>query len=316
MTFLFRSAQRGGVRRTVLLFGAALVMGTIAGCVGNPGPITVTNVPFPGPSGFQGSFVPAPGPVVNGGQADYSGTIVVTMLDRNLVNRILPAGASLAPTTTPSSMHPVIYLIGYQGHLSGVTNGQPYPTALAGYREMSLVIPFVVLNGGTSWHNYAVRMYLPLGAPVEILGGNACCGYHKVPALLDYQEAGSVLNHHVQTLDLLPRFTDTVTLQGPDVPAGQAGSTVPRLADVQTIFEMPILGSRLDSSGNFMCTYWDWNFLHTEVAPATSAFQFLNPFTSGMQGWTNLGTLTNAANGAVRIRHLQWRIDFSRSSQC
>ena len=246
MTFLFRSAQRGGVRRTVLLFGAALVMGTIAGCVGNPGPITVTNVPFPGPSGFQGSFVPAPGPVMNGGQADYSGTAVVTMLDRNLVNSVLPAGASLAPTTTPSSMHPVIYLIGHQGHLSGVTNGQPYPTALAGYREMSLLIPFVFLNGGTDWHNYVVRMYIPPDAPIEILGGNVCCGYHKIPALLDYQETGSVLNHHVQTLDLLPRFTDTITLQGPYVSAGQAGATVPRLADLQTIFKMPILGSSQD----------------------------------------------------------------------
>jgi hypothetical protein len=196
-----------------------------------------------------------------------------------------------------------------------VDYGQPIPVG-PGYREMGLLIPFVVRNNGTDWHNYVVRMYLPPNTPVETVGGNVCCGYHKVPAFLNYQKTGAVSNHNVQTLDLLSTlFTDTISLQGPYVGAEQAGGAVPRLADLETIFQMPILGSP-DSSGNFICTYWDWNFSHAEVAPAASAFQFVNPFTSGMQGWTTLGTLTNAANGAVKIRHLRWRLDFSQASLC
>jgi hypothetical protein len=317
MTLSFLRASLARVRGAAIVFGgAALVMGALSGCAPPPlHSISVTNVPFPGPSNFQGGFVPEPGPVTNGGQSDYSGTIVVTMVDRNLVNSVLPAGTSLAPTMTPSSMHPVIYLMGFQGKLSAVDNGQVIPTLYPGYREMSLLIPFVVLNNGANWHNYVVRMYLPPDAPVEILGGNLCCGYHKVPAFLDYQRTGSVSNHAVQTWDLLSTwFTDTISRQGPYVGTGQAGGAVPRLADLQTIFQMPILGS--SSSGNFICTYWDWNFSQAKVAPAASAFQFVNPFTSGMYGWTALGTLTNAANGAVAIRHLRWRLDFSQASAC
>jgi hypothetical protein len=310
----FRTASRVSRRGTAfVLIAATLIEGALSGCVQAPSwPLVVSQpiVPFPGPGNFQGGFVPAAGHVNDGVQSDYAGTLVVTMLDRNLVNSVLPPGASLAPTTTPSTMHPVIYLIGFQGKPSTVSSGHAVQIPFAtGYREMSLLIPFVVLNNGANWHNYVVRMYLDDPTDIAILGGNTCCGYQKVAASLDYRTTNTGYNHSVQTL-FASDFVDTIALNGSYVTAGQAGGAVPRLADLQTILQMPILGSNLDPSGNleFLCTYWDWNFSHAKVAPVTSAFEFVSPFASGMQGWTALGTLTNAANGAVAMRHLRWRL--------
>ena len=297
MTLSFRSTLAKVSNRLLVIL--TVTIAAAAGCAFAQSPPPASTSPFPGPKDFQGGFVPAPGPVVNGLQADYSGTLVVLMLDRNLVQSVLPQGASLAPTKTPSTQHPVIYLIGTQNNPLGVQNGQPTPIPGAmTYKEMSLLVPFVVLNNGANWHNLVVRMFLDNG--VAVWGGNACCAYQKFPAMLDYQNQGNQSTHTISLLGTT-LFQDQEALNSAFVPPWNVGRP-PRFPALRKIFEMPILGYQsFFGYTQYLCTYWEWNFNNAQIASASSQFQFTTPSAPGIQGWTALGSLTNAPNGAVAI---------------
>jgi hypothetical protein len=272
-----------------------------------PASLRAMTAPFPGPGDFAGGFDPASRRAADGGQSTYEGALFVAMLDSRLVAAVLPAGLELATPLTATTQHPVILLVGNQRDPRELRGGVTYPIPLANdYREAMLLVPFVVRTSANQrWHTYVVRMYLDDYGPIVI--GNTIFGYEKEHATLT--ESGAFPNVGTDVRDAQSRiglvFHSDVRVTG----AWQASASatgVPRWADLRTIFEMPIVGT-LPRVG-FVCSYWEWYFASTEVAPATSSFRFVQPFRPAMSDWVALGTLTNAPDGALAMRGLRWRL--------
>lgn len=261
--------------------------------------------PFPGPKDFAGGFDPAARPAADGGQSTYEGALFVAMLDSTLVSAVLPAGLELAKPLTATAQHPVILLVGNQRNPLELRGGVTYPIPLSNdYREAMLLVPFVVRTSANQrWHTYVVRMYLDDIRPVAI--GNTIFGYEKELASLTESGAFPNAKTDVRNLANALVFHSDVQTNGPWQPSA-AATAVPRWADLRTIFEMPIVGT-LPIVG-FVCSYWEWYYATTEVAPATVSFRFVQPFRPTMSGWVALGTLTNAPDGALAMRGLRWRL--------
>lgn len=272
--------------------------------------LSVAPVRFPGPDDFQGAFIPAAGPVNDGLQSTYSGTVVVTMIDRTVVEKVLPPGARLANTVAASTMHPVIYLIGDQREPKTLVFGIPSRTLGPGYQEMILLVPFVVHDAGTNWHSYAVRMFLDDQVAVE--GGNSIYGYAKELGTLAKTGASDRTAYQVSTPDGGTLwFLSEVLVPGPWLTPAQAAASLPRWPDLQKIFEMPVLGMKpadIFHPAVFVCSYWEWNFANAQLASATSKHQVVTRFRNGMQDWETMGTLFNALDGAVSMRSVRWRL--------
>lgn len=280
----------------------------LSGCpptLAPPASLRVVTTPFPGPKDFAGGFDPAARPAADGGQSTYEGALFVAMLDRKLVAAVLPAGLELAQPLAAGAEHPVILLVGNQRNPLKLRGGVTYPIPLSNdYREAMLLVPFVVRTAGNQrWHTYVVRMFLDDVRPVAI--GNTIFGYEKVLAIL--AESGAFPNVKTNVRDFASTllFESDVQTTGP-WQASAAATGVPRWADFQTIFEMPIVGT-LPFVG-FVCSYWEWYYANTDVAPATSRFRFAQPFRPSMSDWVALGTLTNAPGGALVVRGLRWRL--------
>lgn len=297
----------GTLRQACSIVLAALCA-ALGGCCSTPSMSTAANfgpaTPFPGPADFLGAYAPRAADAANGLQSTYSGFAVLTMMDRSVVEKALPAGVRLAATSTGSVQHPVIHLVGDQREPSAVYAGvaTQIPTA-SDYREMILLVPFAIHDSGTQWHNHAVRMYLDDISAVA--GGNSVYGYAKKWARVN--EAGTPPSTTNQVTDLLGAtyFLSDVRLAGPWIPAATAAASMPRWKDLQTIFEMPVLGL---NAPNFICSYWEWDFANAQVAPATSSFQFFRAFIPGMQDWVDLGALSSAPDGAVAMSRVRWRL--------
>lgn len=256
--------------------------------------------PLLGPADFYGSFTPRAANARDGGQSTYEGALVVTMLERALVAAVLPAGLKLATPKLPATQHPVLHLIGHQRDPHYLVNGVLLPVPLGvDYRELILLVPFVVADNGTLWHNFAVRMVLDNLPAVEI--GNLHYAYAKEMASLDLASATATV---VQRDELL--FEQTLSADGAWQSSTNAESGLPRYTDLQQIFAMPIVGY----DGRLVCSYFEWGYAQAEVAPATSLHRFARPFRAGMEGWVSSGMRSGAADGVVKLRRLQWRLKF------
>lgn len=290
-----------------------LLIGTIAwfgGCSLIPATMTGVSSEAPmrflGPDDFAGGFTPSSGPAELGLQSTYSGSVVVSMIDRTVVEKVLPTGVHLANPVVASTKHPVIHLIGEQREPSTLYNGNPVPVPEAeGYREMILLVPFVVRGSSTQWHNYIVRMYLD--DLTAVAGGNSIYGYEKVWARLGKTETSAVTTHQVTTLlGFTTWFLNELQVTGTwGSLADPTASSLPRWADLKKIFEMPVLGS---FNGVFICSYWEWDFAGSEVAPAASKHQVVTKFRDGMEEWETMGPLVNALDGAFSIGRVRWRL--------
>jgi hypothetical protein len=265
---------------------------------------------FPASSQFVGTYVPNPSEVLNGGQSTYHGSIAVTLLDRAIVEQVLPNTFTLALRTDAATMHPVIHLIGHQRDLFFLEFGVPVPAPDPGYAEMSLLVPFVVLSQNASlssakWHSFVVRMYLnDLGA---LSAGNSYYAYRKEIAAMQESLAPKIINWAVSPQPQGDVFNSTVTRTGGWSSLGNA--SISGLADVQTLFAMPLVGADVDANGNatrVICSYWEWDYTNAEVAQATSDHKFLQQFCSGMSGW--VGQPNGPSGEAIEIRGLRWRL--------
>lgn len=286
---------------------SGLVVASAGGCCSvSPPAFSGANLalttPFLGSEDFAGSYVPAPGPVLNGLQSTYNGAVVVTMIDRTIVEKVLPNGMRLATPLAPSTTHPVVHLIGDQREPSTVAEGTVIPVPNApGYAEMILLIPFVVSNSGTRWHSYVVRMYLD---DFSAVAGGSAYGYAKVWSRLIKTETAGRMTHVVKE-----RWSPTVFFEsevdsfpssGPQTPA-----LPPRWADMRTIIDMPILGS---IGPAFVCSYWEWDLTNGSVTSASSKHQVVTKFRDGMEDWATMGPVANAIDGAVAMRSVRWRL--------
>lgn len=261
-------------------------------------------------SNFVGGCKPSAVPVTDGAQSTYEGAILVTMLDSDLVDDILPTGLSLAQNKDPTiQTHPVIVLLGVQGDLRLLQGGKPVDLGVQPYTELILMIPFVVRDSGLKWHNYAVRMYLDNAQAIVI--GDIFYAYAKEPAFFvntatttTVLQVGRVFKIDVQ--DAGP--TTDLAAPGVALPAG--------LSQIDEVFKMPIVG-HFDGwpypyppppSYPFSCSYFEFDFSQTKVTPANGVFRFIQEFRPGMSGWVSLGEIANSPNGAFRISGMRWRL--------
>jgi hypothetical protein len=285
-----------------LIFAAPWGCGhTAVGPKPKPGPPPDSSL---GGSDYVGQHDPRLGNAVNGAQSTYEGAIVTTLLDRDLVSAILPAGLELAaPSAGPIATHPVLYLLGRQNDPLGLQNGTPQriPTARP-YTELILLIPFTVRSGGSSrWHSYAARMYLDNDGAIVI--GNGIYAYSKERG--DFDVFGDTTEVRWQDNTV---FSAEVTDDGNWMAASAAAAPggLPGFAEAMAIFDMPIVGHNVLLG--FVCSYFEWDVTNAQVAAATSSHCFLQEFRAGMQGWVDLGFLENAENGAFKVRNVQWRL--------
>jgi hypothetical protein len=261
---------------------------------------------FPGPGEFVGSYDARIADMENGGQSTYDGSIVVTLVDRDLVEQALPGDFRLARPTPDRNTHPVIHLLGHQRDLKLIEGGIPRPADADDYQEMILLVPFVVHGSGAKWHSFVVRMYLDSTAPIII--GDAIFAYAKLPATFD--ERGSPDDMTTRTLLLLqPVFQGTVKVTGAWRSSDEACKTLAQWSDLRKIFAMPIVGADVVAGRivRTVCSYWEWHHAGAEVAPATSQHRFIQPFREGMEGWPQ-GPVVSGPNGAFVIRGLRWRL--------
>jgi hypothetical protein len=262
-------------------------------------------------SNFVGGYTSSATQVTDGAQSTYEGAIAVTMLDSGLVNAILPAGLSLAQKVDPTvSTHPVILMLGVQGELRLLQGGQPVDLGVQPYTELILLIPFVVRDTGTRWHNYVARMYLDNAQAIVI--GDIFYAYAKEPAL--FVRTGT----QTSVVQVGEVFEMNVQDAGPATDLGAAGVTPPSgLSQIQEVFKMPIVG-HFDGWGYpysrppsypFSCSYFEFEFSQATVTPATAVFQFIQEFKPGMSGWVSLGEITNSnPGGAFKISGMRWRL--------
>src|SRR5271163_1375825 len=222
---------------------------------------------FPTSGQFVGAYIPNDSAALWGGQSTYDGSIAVTLLERAVVQPVLPPGFSLARRTDGATTHPVIHMIGHQRHPMLLEDGLPIPAPDFGYQEMSLLIPFVVANTGTAWHTFAVRMFLDDIAAIDI--GNTWYAYQKEFAALPEVDAPDVIDTDVMALLQGDVFGSEVTQNSQWTCACDAPAVVPSWSDVQRLFAMPVVGVDVDPNGNVtrtVCSYWEWNYANAYVA--------------------------------------------------
>ena len=273
-------------------------------------PVAPTMTTFLGPKDFKGSWQPRRSDANTGGQSTYHGRVVFTNIARNIVEGVLPKDLRLAENRSPTpGLHPVVYLYGHQAKTTYVVKGQEIQIDTP-YQELILLIPFVQLVDHEKWHNYVVRMYLNNRVARDI--GNAYYGYAKRKATFEenFTEFTVLVGGRPA-----PAFQATVETLGPWQTSKDAEGTLPHYRDIQTIFEMPVVGMH-EVSGNPVCSYFEWKYDATEVAPVRSQHRFLRPFTRDMESWPTLGSLISVADGAIAIQKLQWRLKFPPDYSC
>lgn len=265
-----------------------------------------TSERFPSPADFAEGYAAQPVPVSNGLQSMYTGNVAVTMMDRTAVAKVLPAGVHLASPVSSSTRHAVIHLVGDQLEPRTVTLGHAGPVLGPGYREMILLVPYVVRDGGVGLHTFATRMYLT--DPSAVVGGNEY-GYAKEIARIDKVDAAPRTNYQVTTLDgATTWFINEINRTGQWI---QSPAYPPRWLDIREIFRMPILGLRAADPlrpARFICSYWEWDFAEAELVTATSTHRFVTRFVDGADDWVAAGALASAPDGGVTMRRVRWRL--------
>jgi len=263
---------------------------------------------FPTSGQFAGAYVPNDSAAQWGGQSTYDGSIAVTLFERAIVEPVLPPGFSLAARTDGATTHPVIHMIGHQRNPMLLEDGFLIPALDLGYKEMTLLIPYVVANSGTMWHTFVVRMFLDDIAAIDI--GNSWFAYQKEFAALPETDAPNVVDTDVMALFNGDVFSSAVTQNSQWTCACDAPAVVPSWRDVQTLFAMPIVGVDVDpTSGHvtrILCSYWEWDYANVYVAAASSQHDFVRICRPGMGGW--VGPCSSPSGGALMIRGLRWRL--------
>jgi hypothetical protein len=265
-------------------------------------------VNFPDPAQFVGAYVPNDSPAVDGGQSTYDGSIAVTLLDRGLVQAVLPVGFELAARRDGATTHPVIHLIGRQRNPMLLVAGELFPALDLGYEEMILLVPYVVLPQGASaqdakWHTFVMRMYLNDDAAIEI--GNTTFAYRKRFAFLPESDPLDVVSWEVFPLLEGNVFESAVTRNGQWLSLCGVPAPLPEWPNIQKLFEMPLVG--VDDTGAVMrivCSYWEWDYTNAEISEGTSQHNFIQPFCHGMGG----GWIGQRTSPSVLVRGLRWRL--------
>jgi hypothetical protein len=260
---------------------------------------------FLGTADFDGAPAPASGPVSLGGQATYLGVMAFSNVDRATVDDLLPCGYRLAKRTTAREpdVHPVLLLFGDQ------TDGHyllpaPSPNGIH-YSELILAIPFVQRAGSFAWHNYVVRMYLDHEGATK---AGVPYGYQKRLARIEWH--GDIAR--VSALDTTPLFEGTFEWGGPWRDFVDAQANIPNFSDMVAIMRTRVLGHMFLG----LCSQWEWDFTDARIAPATTSYDMITPFTVKMKDWPALSPFRSVPDGAVILRGLRWRLGPPPKTPC
>lgn len=269
---------------------------------------------FLGDADFEGAPIAGPA-VTNGAQSNFNGFLTITNLNRSLVEGVLPAGFELAPNISfwHKTKHPVLLFFGDQTDGTLVIGGVERPTPplnRSHYSELILAIPYVQRTGGTDgWHTYIVRMYLD---SVPAVAAGVLFGYQKQLSCLDWRGTNVRIRQapvicpdpsQILTRDLLDgdfRFYGTWH------DGSSAYAQIPNLSDMVGMVTTKLLGE--NSSGDLICSFFEWNLDDARIAKATTSHQFQTPFQPTMGAWPGLGILDNVSEGAVMLTGVRWRL--------
>jgi hypothetical protein len=269
------------------------------------------------PSNFNATWERKDIPAPTGAMSTFNGIIAFSNADSTIIDDALPADWTLAKQLTDTGCHPILILYGHQTmlRLFPQTFTMLFPTSTAPnqYTEMMVLIPFVQrLAGGTNMHTFVARMYLNDTQATNY--GNTYFGYAKKEATF---------------VDTPPTFTAvdgsfsvfTAESSNPGVWQNAATATIPNLAAIQEILEMPLVGMRWDPltlKFRDQCSFFelDYDDQPARVRTIVVEHEFLQPLSSGMTAWPTLGTLGNVPSGAIEIQAVDWRLRFPPTPHC
>lgn len=269
------------------------------------------------PTDFSGTWARKDIPAPTGAMSTFNGIIAFSNADSTIVAQALPANWTLAKQTTDTGCHPILILYGHQTMLrlfpAGFTMLFPTSTAPNQYTEMMVLVPFVQrLDGGTNMHTFVTRMYLNDTQATEY--GNTFFGYAKKEGTF------------VDTPPTFIAFDGTfsmfkATSSNPGAWQNAATATLPGLAAIQEILEMPLVGMRWDPvTAKFrdQCSFFemDYDDQPARVRTINVAHEYLQPLSSGMTAWPTFGTLSSVPNGAIEIEAVDWRLRFPPTPHC
>ena len=255
---------------------------------------------------FHGDFERGP-LVTDGAQATYEGVLVANLLDRALVEQILPPTIGLARPVNPlQTLHPIVYLLGRQSDTCLLNNGHLTPAGKP-YNELILLVPYVVHAGVEDrWHNFAARMYLD-DAAATLIGD---FGYAYAKEIGEFTlfgaEAEVGMNGNVV-------LQNDVTEASAWMDEAQAKAMLPGFADARQILDMPIIG--VSNICGRVRSYFEWDCSNAQIAAADSVHRFDQAFRPGMQPWVDLGFLANAPHAAFKLRKVCWRLSTTLPDQ-
>lgn len=242
---------------------------------------------------FAGLSAPCAAPFLS--QARFSGYIVFTNWPRADVQRFLPAELRLAPnlTATPD-VHPVVFIFGEVAEGATLLAGFTIPLGVR-YAEFAVAIPFVTYARGRYLHTYIPRMYashLP-----AVWTGNALYGFGK--------EVGKMTQYGA--VFMLTSENDALlwhaTTESPAAWSGSCGD-LPNLEAARAAFALPILGRK--SSGEYVHSYFGWDFSGARVRPAASCVTLEVPLVDGMGPRQCSGVPSGTFEAEGMIWRLTW----------
>jgi len=254
------------------------------------------------PSDFSGDDNHRPvAPIkLGGGQATYNGQIVFANMSRKKAEMLLPAlKLTLAANTgAHPDVHPVFHLHGMQTQTDWIINGQQQPVG-SDYGEFMLLIPFVQIDGGPQWYNFAARMYL--NDPGAVLLG-LYFGYRKILALVDMHPSTFDAN----LFDPANPFQPKPLFHSEHHPNLSAtAQQLPNWPDMQWILSMPILGIN-EGTVQKLGSYFRLDFTNASVSPVDCSHSYKPAFAPSIQ----MGSMTKVKDGAVDVAGVVWQIDF------
>jgi len=222
---------------------------------------------FLGKRFFPGSFVNQDAARASWlARARFHGHIILMHWQRAEVERVLPAELALATnnSSTPD-LHPVIFFFGALADTATIFAGITVPAVFT-WTEFVAAIPFVTHRRGRYLHTYIPRIYSSYFPP--LWHGNAHFGFSKQMASMRWHGPMFVLTSEDEVLLVHAVIESTPTCN------------LSHFDTMREVFALPIVGRK--ATGEYVCSYFDWNFSDALVRPADSWISIDAPLVDGL----------------------------------
>jgi hypothetical protein len=162
------------------------------------------------------------------------------------------------------------------------------------YNELGMAVPFVTRQDGRALHLYMARMYASY-APA-VWAGNIYYGFSKELAEVGWYGPIFVVARPAGPLILHAQVDE-----------GPAAEGDHRFEPVRRLFELPVLGCRVD--GALVCSHFDWDVREASVRPAHAYVSLDGTVTPGLTP-----SRADALPGATfAVEGMRWRLSWPTS---